>query len=202
MLRYFGNRKKSARENYQSFPSAIPRRFWWVVAFATVLTLARFSEAFLLLRAADLGLAVTWTPIILIVMNVVYAASAYPFGHLADTRSQRQLLAWGILFLIAADLLLARASNLWWVGGGAALWGLHMGATQGILAAMVAAAAPTELRGTAFGVFNLTGGLALLAASSIAGGLWTAVGPSLTFYAGAGFSSLALAGLLLSIIKN
>ena len=181
----------------------LPRRFCWVVAFATVLTLARFSEAFLLLRATDLGLAVTWTPLILIVMNVVYAASAYPFGHLADKgSSRRQLLAWGIIFLIAADLILARAPNLWWVAGGAALWGLHMGATQGLLATLVADSAPAELRGTAFGVFNLTGGLALLAASIIAGGLWTAVGPALTFYAGAAFSSLALAGLLLSILRN
>lgn len=181
----------------------LPRRFWWVVAFATVLTLARFSEAFLLLRATDLGLAVTWTPLILIVMNLVYAASAYPFGHLADNgSSRRQLLAWGIVFLIAADLILAGAGTLWWVGGGAALWGLHMGATQGLLAALVADAAPDELRGTAFGVFNLMVGLALLAASIIAGGLWTAVGPALTFYAGAVFSSLALAGLLFSMHKN
>jgi MFS family permease len=180
----------------------LPRCFWWVLAFATVLTLARFSEAFLLLRATDLGLAVTWTPLIFIVMNLVYAASAYPFGHLADNVSRRQLLAWGIVFLITADLLLARAGNLWWVGGGAALWGLHMGATQGILATLVADAAPAELRGTAFGIFNLIGGLALLAASIIAGGLWTAVGPALTFYAGAAFSSLALAGLLLSTLSN
>jgi MFS family permease len=180
----------------------LPRRFWWVLAFATVLTLARFSEAFLLLRATDLGLAVTWTPLIFIVMNLIYAASAYPFGHLADNVSRRQLLAWGIVFLITADLILARAGNLWWVGGGAALWGLHMGATQGILATLVADAAPAELRGTAFGIFNLIGGLALLAASIIAGGLWTAVGPALTFYAGAAFSSLALAGLLLSTLSN
>ena len=174
----------------------LPPRFWWVVAFAAVLTLARFSEAFLLLRASDLGLAVTWTPLVLIIMNLVYAASAYPFGHLADNGSRHHLLAWGIVFLIAADLLLARAGNLWWVGGGAALWGLHMGATQGLLAVLVADSAPLELRGTAFGVFNLASGLALLAASVVAGALWTTLGPALTFYAGAAFSAIALGGLL------
>lgn len=176
---------------------SLPGRFWWVVAFAATLTLARFSEAFLLLRATDLGMAITWTPLILIIMNIVYAASAYPFGHLADNGSRRKLLGWGIVFLIAADLFLARAANLLWVGSGAALWGLHMGATQGLLAALVADAAPAELRGTAFGVFNLVSGAALLFASVIAGALWSALGPALTFYAGAVFSTIALGGLLL-----
>jgi MFS family permease len=174
----------------------LPARFWWVVAFAVVLTLARFSEAFLLLRAQTLGLAVTWVPVILIVMNAVYAASAYPFGALSDNGSQRRLLTWGIFFLIAADLLLALAGNIWMVGLGAAIWGLHMGATQGLLSALVSAAAPADLRGTAFGLFNLASGVALLAASVIAGGLWTVVGPAMTFYAGAAFSTVALLGLL------
>jgi MFS family permease len=173
-------------------------RFWWVVVFAAVLTLARFSEAFLLLRATDLGLAATWTPLILVVMNVVYAASAYPFGLLADRASRRQLLGWGIALLVGADLLLASAVDLWWVAGGAALWGLHLGATQGLLAALVADAAPAQLRGTAFGIFNLATGVVLLIASTVAGLLWAAVGPAWTFYAGAAFSSLALLGLLLA----
>lgn len=173
----------------------LPARFWWVVAFAAVLTLARFSEAFLLLRAENVGLAVTWVPLILIVMNVVYAASAYPFGKLSDNGSRRKLLAWGIGFLIVADLVLAIASNIWAVGVGAIVWGLHMGATQGLLSALVADAAPADLRGTAFGVFNLASGVALLAASVIAGGLWTALGPAATFYAGAAFCAIALLGL-------
>jgi MFS family permease len=172
-------------------------RFWWVVAFATVLTLARFSEAFLLLRAQNLGMANTWVPMILIVMNLVYAASAYPLGKLSDNGSRRRLLVWGIIFLVLADLVLAVAPNVRVVGLGAALWGLHMGATQGLLSAMIADAAPADLRGTAFGVFNLAGGVALLCASIIAGSLWTLVGPAMTFYCGAVFSSLALAGLLL-----
>jgi MFS family permease len=170
-------------------------RFWWVVAFAAVLTLARFSEAFLLLRAENVGLAATWVPMILIVMNVVYAASAYPFGKLSDNGSRRSLLMWGVIFLIAADITLALAANIWAVGLGAAIWGLHMGATQGLLSALVSDAAPADLRGTAFGVFNLVSGVALLAASVIAGGLWTLLGPAMTFYAGAVFSSIALLGL-------
>ena len=170
-------------------------RFWWVVAFAAVLTLARFSEAFLLLRAENVGLAATWVPMILIVMNVVYAASAYPFGKFSDNGSRRSLLVWGVLFLIASDITLALAANIWAVGLGAAIWGLHMGATQGLLSALVSDAAPADLRGTAFGVFNLVSGVALLAASVIAGGLWTLLGPAMTFYAGAVFSSIALLGL-------
>ena len=180
----------------------LPARFWWVVVFAAVLTLARFSEAFLLLRAQNLGLSVTWVPMILIIMNVVYAASAFPLGKLSDNGSRRKLFAWGIIFLILADLVLALAGNVWMVGLGAALWGLHMGATQGLLSALVADAAPADLRGTAFGVFNLASGVALLAASIIAGSLWSLFGPAMTFYVGAAFSSAALAGLLIDALKT
>jgi MFS family permease len=187
-----------SRANLQRLPS----RFWRIVIFASVLTLARFSEAFLLLRAQNLGLSVTWVPMILIVMNVVYAASAYPFGKLSDNGNRRTLLAWGIVFLILADLVLALADNIWAAGVGAAVWGLHMGATQGLLSALVADAAPADLRGTAFGVFNLASGGALLAASIIAGSLWSFGGPAMTFYAGAAFSFIALAGLLADTRKQ
>jgi MFS family permease len=183
-----------SRENMRQLSA----RFWWVVAFAAVLTLARFSEAFLLLRGADVGLAVTWVPMILIVMSGVYAASAYPFGKYSDQGGRRKLLIVGILLLIAADLILALANNYWLVGVGAAVWGLHMGATQGLLSALIADAAPAHLRGTAFGVFNLASGAALLAASVIAGGLWTVAGPAMTFYAGAALAGVALIGLLVS----
>ena len=191
--------RSAAKVPFPSTRASLARltsRFWWVVAFAAVLTLARFSEAFLLLRAENVGLAATWVPLILIVMNVVYAASAYPFGMLSDKVSRRTLLVWGVIFLIAADIVLALAANAWAVGLGAAIWGLHMGATQGLLSALVAGAAPADLRGTAFGVFNLVSGVALLAASVIAGGLWTWAGPAMTFYVGAAFSLVALAGLL------
>lgn len=175
----------------------LDRRFWWVIAFAAVLTLARFSEAFLLLRASDIGMRARYIPIILIVMNIVYAASAYPFGRLADRLSRRSLLGWGILLLIAADTTLALAGTVPVVMIGAAIWGLHMGATQGILSALIADRAPADLRGTAFGVFNLITGGALLVASLLAGILWTQVGPEWTFLAGATLALIALAGLAL-----
>lgn len=171
-------------------------KFWLVVAFAAILTLARFSEAFLLLRASSVGLAATYVPAVLIVMNVVYAASAYPFGHLSDRLNRASLLAAGIGFLIAADLVLAAANTTWAVLAGSMLWGLHMGATQGLLTTIVAATAPADLRGTAFGLFNLVTGGALLLASVLAGFLWTAYGPAVTFLAGAVFSTVALIGLV------
>jgi MFS family permease len=170
-------------------------RFWWVVAFAAVLTLARFSEAFLLLRAENVGLAATWVPLILIVMNVVYAASAYPFGKLSDHVSHRALLALGLLVLLLADLVLASDAGLFALLSGVALWGVHMGMTQGLLATMVADTAPAELRGTAFGVFNLVSGVAMLLASVLAGLLWDGWGASATFHAGAVFCVISLLAL-------
>ncbi|HEY0885472.1 MAG TPA: MFS transporter [Ramlibacter sp.] len=168
------------------------RAYWWVVGAGAVFTLARFSEAFLVLRAQQGGLALAWTPLVLIAMNVVYAAGAYPFGKLADAMSHRALLAWGLAVLIAADLLLAAADAGPLLWAGIALWGLHMAMTQGLLATMVADTAPPDLRGTAFGFFNLVSGLALLVASGLAGLLWDQWGPPVTFLAGAGFSAVAL----------
>jgi len=170
--------------------------YWTIVAFGTFLTLARFSEAFLLLRAQSVGLAARWIPAVLVVMNVIYAAGAYPFGRLSDRMSRRSLLALGIGFLIAADLILAAAGNAWLAFAGAAVWGLHMATTQGLLTTIVADAAPADLRGTAFGLFNLMTGLALLLASALAGLLWTAFGPSATFLTGASLSGAAMIGLL------
>jgi MFS family permease len=173
------------------------RAYWWVVAVGAVFTLARFSEAFLVLRAQQGGLATAWTPLVLIAMNLVYSAGAYPFGKLSDRMSHRALLAWGLLVLIAADLLLAasQAGPVLW--SGIALWGLHMAMTQGLLAAMVADAAPADLRGTAFGFFNLVSGLALLLASGVAGLLWDQWGAPVTFLVGAGFTAAALSVLAL-----
>lgn len=169
--------------------------YWWVVAVATVFTLARFSEAFLILRAQNVGLPITWLPAVLVLMNVVYALAAYPAGMLSDRFSRVPLLAIGILLLVAADIALALLPSLGGIALGVVLWGLHMGLTQGLLAALVADTSPAELRGTAFGFFNLLGGLAMLAASIIAGGLWDIAGPQGTFLAGAGFAVIALAGL-------
>lgn len=171
--------------------------YWWVVAVGAVFTLARFSEAFLVLRAQQGGLPLAWAPLVLIAMNLVFAAGAYPFGRLADRIDHRRLLAAGLAVLVLADLLLAAAGAgpLLWLG--IALWGLHMAMTQGLLATMVAEAAPAHLRGTAFGMFNLAAGAALLAASLVAGWLWDTWGAASTFLAGAAFSAMALAAMLL-----
>jgi MFS family permease len=167
------------------------------VVLGGVLTLARFSEAFLVLRAVSVGLNAAWVPLVLVTMNVVYATSAYPAGIAADQRSWQALLALGLGALIAADLVLAAARSAAVVFGGVALWGLHMGLTQGLQATLVAASAPTDLRGTAFGLFNLLTGLMLLLASVVAGLLWSRLGPSATFFAGAIFTTIALGGLVL-----
>ena len=171
--------------------------YWWVVGIGAVFTLARFSEAFLVLRAADAGLPMAWTPLVFVGMNLVYALTAYPVGRLADKMSHARLLALGLAVLIASDALLAAGANALAVGGGIALWGLHLGITQGLLATMVADAAPPTLRGTAFGFFNLASGAAMLASSTLAGLLWESIGSGATFAAGATFSASALAVLLL-----
>ncbi len=175
----------------------LPSRYWKVVALGAVFTLARFSEAFLVLRAQDVGLAIAMVPLVMAVMNVVYAGVAYPAGAIADRVSARRLLVVGLAVLVVADLVLAGAGTAGAVLAGAALWGLHMGLTQGLMSKLVADTAPARLRGTAFGIFNLVSGLALLSASLIAGMLWARVGPEWTFTAGASFAALACAGLLI-----
>jgi MFS family permease len=167
--------------------------YWWVVMIGALFTLARFSEAFLVLRAQQGGLGLAWTPLVLIGMNVIYAACAYPFGKLADRMSHTTLLVWGLLLLIAADALLAYSNQWGWVWAGISLWGLHMAMTQGLLATMVADTAPEDLRGTAYGFFNLVSGVAMLVASALAGLLWDQLGASFTFGAGIVFSVLTLA---------
>lgn len=173
----------------------LPRAYWWVVGVGAVFTLARFSEAFLVLRAEQLGVALAAVPLVMVAMNVVYSLTAYPFGKLSDRVSHHGLLLAGLSVLVLADVVLAVSTH--WVGLllGVALWGVHMGMTQGLLAAMVAAQAPADLRGTAFGFFNLVSGVALLAASVLAGLLWQYLGPAWTFGAGAAFSVLAMAAL-------
>ncbi len=175
----------------------LPAAFWAVAGVGAVFSLARFSEAFLILRARDAGLSLALTPMVFIVMNLVYALCATPAGALSDRIGRRWLLAAGMVVLVGADAVLARGAGLPTVFAGVALWGLHLGLTQGLLSALVADSAPAELRGSAFGVFNLVSGAALLAASSLAGELWSLLGPSATFLTGAGFAALALAGLAL-----
>ncbi|MDD5037042.1 MAG: MFS transporter [Methylococcaceae bacterium] len=174
----------------------LDRKYWWVVGVGAVFTLARFSEAFLVLRAQQGGIPIALVPLVMVAMNLVYAASAYPFGKLSDKMSHAKLLALGLMVLIAADLVLATNDHWGVVLIGVALWGIHMGMTQGLLATMIANAAPTDLRGTAYGFFNLMSGFAMLIASVLAGLLWDRFGASFTFYAGAVFCALALIGLI------
>jgi len=169
--------------------------YWWVVGIGAVFTLARFSEAFLVLRAQQGGVPVALVPLVMVAMNLVYALSAYPFGKLSDRMSHKTLLALGLIVLIAADLVLATNDHWGVVLAGVSLWGVHMGMTQGLLATMVADTAPTDLRGTAYGFFNLMSGFAMLTASVLAGLLWDRFGASFTFYAGATFCVVALVGL-------
>ena len=172
------------------------REYWWVAILGAIFTLARFSEAFLILRAQQNGLPDTFAPAVLVVMNIVFALAAYPVGRLADRMSHGLLLGAGLIVLIASDLLLAQAQDLTGIWAGVALWGLHMGMTQGLLATMVARAAPPQLRGTAFGFFNLASGVSMLVASALAGLLWDSFGASVTFYCGAAFAGVALITLL------
>ena len=171
--------------------------YWWVVGIGAVFTLARFSEAFLVLRAAQSGIALALVPLVMVAMSLVYSLTAYPFGKLSDRMSHSWLLAFGLVILIAADLVLAINNHWSGVLAGVALWGVHMGITQGLLATMVAHVAPADLRGTAYGFFNLVSGLALLVGSVLAGLLWDQLGAAFTFYTGAGFCGVALVALAL-----
>lgn len=174
----------------------LSRPFWAVVGVAVVLTLARFSEAFLVLRAQNVGPAIAIVPAVMVVMNIVYALSAYPAGVLSDRFGRQGVLIVGVSTLVFADLILAFTTSVPVLLVGVVFWGLHMGLTQGLLATLVADTAPAELRGTAFGVFNLASGIAMLIASVVAGALWDIYGPVATFLAGAALTAMALIGLL------
>lgn len=193
--RYVGGKRTNPirRENLKRLNGA----YWWVVGIGAVFTLARFSEAFLVLRAQQGGIPIAYVPLVMVGMNLVYSGSAYPFGRLSDRMNQGTLLSLGLLVLIGADLVLAVNDHWYIVAVGVSLWGLHMGITQGLLATMVADTAPEDLRGTAYGFFNLVSGVAMLVASATAGLLWDRFGASFTFYAGAVFAALALMGLFL-----
>ncbi|UCO96001.1 MFS transporter [Metapseudomonas lalkuanensis] len=180
---------------WRSFPAA----YWWVVSLGSLFSLARFSEAFLVLRAQDAGFSTTWVPLVMVVMAGFYMLSAYPAGKLSDRVSPTGLLAFSLVLLIVADLLLARADSPALLLAGVALWGLHMGFSQGILAALVAETTPTDLKGSAFGLFNLASGAALLVASVLAGWLWQSLGAASTFLAGAVF---CVATLLLLALRR
>jgi len=198
--RHEGERRSNPirRDNLARLSTA----YWSVVLIGAVFTLARFSEAFLVLRAQQTGIPTALVPLVMVAMGLVYSLTAYPFGKLSDRVSHRKMLASGLAVLVAADLVIASSQSWTSLFVGVALWGVHMGMTQGLLAAMVADTAPADLRGTAFGFFNLVSGVALLAASVIAGLLWDRLGASWTFYAGAGFSLAALLGLVAAWLRT
>jgi MFS family permease len=185
------SRPSAAPSRFMALFGTLGARFWWLVVVAALFTLARFSEAFLILKMADVGLSVAYVPAVLVVMNVVYALSAYPAGWLSDRVNRWGVFAVGAALLIGADLVLAFGTSIVVAAVGVALWGLHMGFTQGLLATLVADTASAEQRGTAFGVFNFVTGFALLAASVVAGVLWDRGGPTLTFLAGAALTAAA-----------
>lgn len=179
------------RENLQKLSAA----YWWVVGLGALFTLARFSEAFLVLRAYQMDIPLFAIPLVMVAMNLVYSLSAYPFGKMSDSMNHTRMLQAGLLVLIAADITLALSHHWSTLLIGVGLWGIHMGMTQGLLAAMIAHTAPAELRGTAFGMFNLISGIALLLASTGAGILWETLGAASTFYAGAVICAIVLAGM-------
>ncbi len=182
-----------SRENLQRLGAS----YWWIVGIGSIFSLARFSEAFLVLRAQQFGIPVALVPLVMVLMNVIYASTAYPFGKLADNMSHAKLLAIGLFMLMAADWVLAQNGHWIILLIGILFWGIHMGMTQGLLATMVADTAPADLRGPAYGFFNLMSGISMLAASMLAGLLWDNLGAASTFYAGIGFCILALFGLAL-----
>src|SRR5690606_13087118 len=169
--------------------SSLGRAYWWLIVIAALFTLARFSEAFLVLKADDAGLAVTFVPLVLVVMNVAYSLSAYPAGFVSDRFDRYGVLGLGAIVLIAGDLVLARADTVAGTLVGVVFWGVHMGFTQGLFAALVADVSEEQVRGTAFGVFNFVSGVVLLAASVLAGVLWERFGSDVTFYTGAGLTA-------------
>lgn len=194
------SRSKGAFPLPRSGLRALGRRYWMIVALGVMFTLARFSEAFLVLRANGEGLPLAWTPLVLVVMNLVYALGAYPAGWLSDRADPFMPMLGGLACLVGADVLLGLGSGLMPTFAGIALWGAHLALTQGILARLVADAVPESLRGSGFGLFNLATGIAMLVASVAAGALWDTLGPQATFVTGGAFAILA--AVLLRAVKR
>ena len=130
--RHLGGREKAVLPKWRDV-SSLGGPFWFVVAVGEVFTLARFSEAFLIVRANEMGLSMNWTPLALVVMNATYVVSAYPAGHWSDRIGRVGLLMIGLAMLIVADLMLATATSLNAVLLGVAVWGLHLGLDAGII---------------------------------------------------------------------
>lgn len=179
---------------------ALDARLWWVLGLAVVLGLARFGEGFLVIHGRDLGLGDRFAPLTLVLMSFVFTLLAYPAGLLADRWSRARLLGLSVLLLLAADLVLGFGQTLWGLGIGVALWGAHLGLSQGVLSAMLADAAPKSLRGTAFGLFHLLGGLAAFTASVLAGWVWQSAGPTPMFLIAASLATISL--VLIPLVRT
>ncbi len=173
-------------------------RYWFVVGMGAIVGLARFSDAFLILRAFETGIPMAWVPLIMVMMNVVYAATAYPLGDLSDRMNHTTLLMAGLVILGLSNLCFAMGTHWVYVIGGVSLWGLHMGITQGLFASMIASSAPSDLRGTAFGFYNMVLGFAMLISSALAGFVWDQWGAVYTFAISAGFCVIAIVVLLVA----
>ncbi len=197
------NKKKSKTEKKFQFKQVfrLPRTFWFLILLIFVMALAKCSDAFLLLKARELNISVKWIPMVMILMNVVYAFSSYPLGSLSDRIGRLKLVGSGIIFLIVADLILSHASNSWMLTFGVIAWGLHLGATQGVLSAMVVDVVPETLRGTCLGIFYLVSGVGVLISSSVAGWIWEQNGSQDTYLASAICSGVAL-GLFVILVSR
>ncbi len=174
----------------------LPTGFWHLLVLTALFSLARLSEAFLVLRAQELQLALLWIPLVMIVMSAVYSLSSYPAGLLATRFGKNALFAASLVALVAATSVLAWLPGTPGLWLGVALWGLHMGLSQGGLSAAVAEFAPAELRATAFGLFHFVTGIFQLLSGAFAGWLWAYHGSSAAFMAGTAWALLALAVLV------
>jgi MFS family permease len=162
--------------------------------------LARFSEAFLILKGIEVGLSEALSPLTLALFNLAYVVLAYPAGALSDRISPRTILIAGMGALIAGDLILSQSLGLAGVFTGVALWGAHMALTQGIFSRLIADSAPEPQRATSFGAFWFVTGIASLLASLGAGWLWDRQGSAATFLTSAGIAAMAVA--MLSLLEE
>ncbi|RYD92534.1 MAG: MFS transporter, partial [Sphingomonadales bacterium] len=178
------------------------RAVWAVIGIAALLTLARFSEAFLLLKSLEAGFSAAWAPLAMVIMHAVYGLAAYPVGKLSDRIGSRGLLVWSLAFLVGSHLTLAYATDLWVYLLGTVLWGLHMGFSQGLLGALIAGVTPDALKGSAFGAFNLMTGIVVLVGNTAAGWLWISAGSQAPFLVGAGVSLLAMLLLAVGMVRS
>lgn len=184
--------KNTKRIEWNEIGSVMTPAFRQLVILGTLFSLARFSNAFIVLKAADIGIDQAWIPMIIVLMHIAFSLSSYPFGMLADRLNPMRLLALGMVLLALSDLLFAFAANTAVLILGVVLFGMHLGATQGIFSAIVSEVAVSHLRATAFGVFNFFSGIALLVSGLVAGGLWELFGAQYCFAGGVVFAVLTL----------